>query len=156
MEGNLHFYSQIQRYLAWLPLECNLGKWPPSLYHLVAKENGTLSQYIHSSPLYTRQAAVPGWYGSWEDCSHHFSVPQTASEQWEFGRIHGRCRITGLLHQHSPTANKTKINTPLTTFIIRMLCIHEVTPFRMVKYSKSYCKSCSFQSLQKPIGAPNL
>ena len=40
-------------------------------------------------------------------------------------------------------------SSSLTTYVIRMLCIPKVTPFRMVKCSKSYCKSCSFQSLQK-------
>ena len=38
---------------------------------------------------------------------------------------------------------------PLTTHAIGTLRIREVTPFRMVECSKSYCKSCSFKSLQK-------
>ena len=44
-------------------------------------------------------------------------------------------------------------NITLATFVNRTLCNREVTPFSMVECSKSYCKSCSFQSLQKANGS---
>ena len=37
----------------------------------------------------------------------------------------------------------------LTSYVIRMLRIREITLLRMVEYSKSYCKSCGFQGLKK-------
>ena len=39
------------------------------------------------------------------------------------------------------------LDTTLTTYFIRMLHIPDVTPFPMTECAKSYCKSCSFQSL---------
>ena len=39
--------------------------------------------------------------------------------------------------------------SPLITYLIRTLCIREVAPFCLARCSKSYYKSCSFQSLQK-------
>ena len=40
------------------------------------------------------------------------------------------------------------VSSPLTTYVMKFT-ICQVTPISMVKCSKSYCKSCSFQSLQK-------
>ena len=44
--------------------------------------------------------------------------------------------------------DKFGIILPLTTYVIRILCFRKIKALYMVECLKSYCRSCSFQSLQ--------